>query len=37
MSRKQGSRIAGMRPAANAGSDRRIGVGMVEAFEEEAV
>lgn len=37
MSRKQGPREAGMRPAANAGSDRREPVGFFGLAKEEAV
>jgi hypothetical protein len=37
MNRKQGPRQAGMRPAANAGSDRHNGLGMINLLKEEAV
>lgn len=37
MSRKQGPPAAGMRPAANAGSDRRDNVGFFGSVKEEAV
>jgi hypothetical protein len=37
MSRKQGPRDAGMRPAANAGSDRHDGLGLINILKEEAV
>lgn len=37
MSREQGPSLAGMRPAANAGSDRHDSLGIIELFKEEAV
>jgi hypothetical protein len=37
MSREQGPRQAGMRPAANAGSARHNGLGTINTLKEEAV
>jgi hypothetical protein len=37
MSREQGPREAGMRPAANAGSDQHDGLGLINILKEEVV
>ena len=37
MSRKQGPRLAGMRPAANAGNDRHASLGITQKAKEGAV
>jgi hypothetical protein len=37
MSTEQGPRQAGMRPAANAGSDRHDGLGLINILKEEVV